>query len=102
MLEDVGYMHGKRICHGDVDPGNFLRNDQGRVLLTDLAMSFDFPPDDIIGHMGFYGKPHYWAPGCCFVPDRETGQPVINPETGNYLGLAFYPTKRDLRRCSIC
>jgi serine/threonine protein kinase len=63
MLEDLEYIHEVHgICHRDVSPGNFLVSGNGRVLLSDLAMSFRMPASGIVNYVGQFGKPPYWIP----------------------------------------
>jgi serine/threonine protein kinase len=63
MLEDLEYIHEVHgICHRDISPGNFLVSRNGRVLLTDLAMSFRIPPGGIVTDVGQFGKPPFWVP----------------------------------------
>jgi serine/threonine protein kinase len=102
MLEDVEYMHEQHgLCHADIDPGNFLLDSRGRVMLSDLAMSFPIPPGDLTEHMGFFGKPPYWAPELFFVTDRDTGEPFRDPTTREHVGRPFYARKRDLWACVV-
>ena len=63
MLEALEYLHEHcGICHRDIKPANFLVNNQGRVLLADLAMTFRMPPSGIVNHIGHFGTPPYWVP----------------------------------------
>jgi serine/threonine protein kinase len=60
ILEDLDYLNRiQGICHRDIKPGNFLISGQGRVLLSDLAMSFQMPPGGIVNHIGRFGTPPY-------------------------------------------
>lgn len=63
MLEDLRYLHDKyEICHRDISPGNFLVTGNGRVVLSDLAMSFRIPPGGFVNYIGRFGKPPFWVP----------------------------------------
>ncbi|KAL3914093.1 MAG: hypothetical protein SGARI_000312 [Bacillariaceae sp.] len=50
ILEDLHY------------PGNFLVSGNGRVLMSDLAMSFVMPPGGMVNHIGLFGTPPYLVP----------------------------------------
>jgi serine/threonine protein kinase len=63
MMEGLEYLHDTcGICHRDIKPANFLVNNDGRVLLADLAMSFMIPPSGIVNHIGHFGTVPYWVP----------------------------------------
>lgn len=63
MLEALEYIHEVHgICHRDISPGNFLVSRDGRVLLTDLAMSFPMPASGVVSNIGRFGKPPFWVP----------------------------------------
>jgi eukaryotic-like serine/threonine-protein kinase len=60
ILEDLYYLNRiNGICHRDIKPGNFLISGNGRVLLSDLAMSFQMPPGGLVNHIGQFGTPPY-------------------------------------------
>jgi serine/threonine protein kinase len=67
LLEAVTHLHETHgICHADILLSNVLiNNNLGRVLLIDLAMSFQIPQDGIATHGGRFGKPPYWLPEIC-------------------------------------
>jgi serine/threonine protein kinase len=63
ILEDLDYIHNQHgICHRDIKPANFLVSGNGRVLISDLAMSFRMPPGGIVNHIGQFGTPPYMVP----------------------------------------
>jgi serine/threonine protein kinase len=41
---------------------NFMINDNGRLVLNDLAMSFKIPPSGIVNHIGRFGTSCYLVP----------------------------------------
>jgi serine/threonine protein kinase len=63
ILEDLDCMHRVHgICHRDLKPANFLVSGTGRVLISDLAMSFIMPPGGFVNHIGQFGTPPYMVP----------------------------------------
>mmetsp|Transcript_36595 Transcript_36595/g.88697 ORF Transcript_36595/g.88697 Transcript_36595/m.88697 type:complete len:383 (+) Transcript_36595:448-1596(+) len=62
ILENLFYLRSHGICHRDLSPDNCMLY-QGRVILTDLAMSFRVPPDnDTVQRSSTFGKPAYLPP----------------------------------------
>jgi serine/threonine protein kinase len=62
MLECLQYIHGRGVCHHDIKPANFLV-DNGRLLLTDFAMSFIIPPGGLVHHGNiWFGTPAMMLP----------------------------------------
>ena len=62
ILENIRYLHDRGICHRDLSPDNCLIY-QGRIVLTDLAMSFRMPSNGgLTTSLGAHGKPAYLPP----------------------------------------
>jgi serine/threonine protein kinase len=63
ILENLHYVNRVQgICHRDVKPANFLVSRHGRVLITDLAMSFKMPEGNFIKDIGQFGTPPFMVP----------------------------------------
>ena len=57
VLENIFYLRQHGICHRDLSPDNCMIY-KGRVVFTDLAMSFRIPPtSSFITPLGGFGKP---------------------------------------------
>jgi serine/threonine protein kinase len=65
ILENIMYLRSHGICHRDLSPDNCLVYN-GRVVLTDLAMSFRIPPSGFVVPLGSFGKPAYLPPEVFF------------------------------------
>jgi serine/threonine protein kinase len=73
LLENLTYLRSKSICHRDLSPDNCMIYN-GRLVLTDLAMSFRIPPPlennngkyGLTTPMGGFGKPAYLPPEVFF------------------------------------
>eukprot|EP00980_Cylindrotheca_fusiformis_P007183 scaffold1514_cov118-Cylindrotheca_fusiformis.AAC.3 len=61
ILENLKYLKSHGICHRDLSPDNCMLYN-GRVLFTDLAMSFVVPPSDTVQVSNTFGKPAYLPP----------------------------------------
>ena len=67
ILENIIYLHDRGICHRDLSPDNCMIYN-GRVVLIDLAMSFQIPvpvpgPGPVLTTpMGGFGKPAFLPP----------------------------------------
>lgn len=64
ILENMEYLHRNGVCHRDLSPDNCMVLGNGRIVFTDLAMSFRIPPGDMTTKIGrgFFGKPAYLPP----------------------------------------
>jgi serine/threonine protein kinase len=65
ILENILYLRSHGICHRDLSPDNCMVY-KGRVVLTDLAMSFRIPPSGFVVPLGAFGKPAYLPPEVFF------------------------------------
>jgi serine/threonine-protein kinase CHEK1 len=65
ILENIMYLRSHGICHRDLSPDNCMVYN-GRVVLTDLAMSFRIPPSGFVVPLGGFGKPAYLPPEVFF------------------------------------
>jgi serine/threonine protein kinase len=62
ILQNLQYLRRHGICHRDLSPDNCMLYN-GRVLFTDLAMSFRVVnPEEFIRETGIFGKPAYQPP----------------------------------------
>lgn len=62
VLENILYLRQHGICHRDLSPDNCMVY-KGRVVFTDLAMSFKIPPTtSFMTPLGGFGKPAYLPP----------------------------------------
>ena len=62
ILENLQYLREHRICHRDVSPDNCMVY-RGRVVLNDLARSFELPPEaSHVYGTDTHGKPPYQPP----------------------------------------
>jgi serine/threonine protein kinase len=63
LLENVRYLQARSIsiCHRDLSPDNCMIY-LGRVVFTDLAMSFRIPNGNLVRPLGGFGKPAYLPP----------------------------------------
>ena len=61
ILKNIQYLQDHGICHRDLSPDNCMVY-QGRIVLTDLAMSFLIPNGGMTAPMGGFGKPAYLPP----------------------------------------
>lgn len=62
VLENILYLRSHGICHRDLSPDNCMIY-KGRVVFTDLAMSFRIPPTtSFMTPLGGFGKPAYLPP----------------------------------------
>ncbi|KAG7372469.1 serine/threonine protein kinase [Nitzschia inconspicua] len=93
MVEILRYLEEHNISHRDIKPANILVHD-GRLLLTDFAMSFVIPMGGIVLHPHVFGTPAFmppehflggayvalqydlWSIGCCWLC-LLTGLPYI-------------------------
>jgi serine/threonine protein kinase len=64
LLENLEYLHSNGVCHRDLSPDNCMVLGNGRIVLTDLAMSFKMPPGGLTTKIGggSFGKPAYLPP----------------------------------------
>ena len=67
ILENIEYLRSHNICHRDLSPDNCMIY-KGRVVLTDLAMSFKINPElgEFVKPLGGFGKPAYLPPEVFF------------------------------------
>lgn len=71
ILENILYLRSYGICHRDLSPDNCMIY-KGRVVFTDLAMSFRMPHSvgidavNIVTPLGGFGKQAYLPPDVCF------------------------------------
>lgn len=66
ILENIIYLRRHGVCHRDLSPDNCMIY-RGRVVFTDLAMSFRFePPNSFMTPLGGFGKPAYLPPEVCY------------------------------------
>lgn len=62
VLENIVYLRNCGICHRDLSPDNCMIYN-GRVVFTDLAMSFKIPVESsLMTPLGGFGKPAYLPP----------------------------------------
>ena len=62
ILENLKYLRDHRICHRDVSPDNCMVY-RGRVVFSDLARSFQLPPEaSHVYGTNAHGKPPYQPP----------------------------------------
>ena len=61
ILQNINYLRQHNICHRDLSPDNCMIY-QGRIVFTDLAMSFRMPDAILTTKMGFFGKRAYLPP----------------------------------------
>ena len=65
ILENILYLRRFGIVHRDLSPDNCMIYN-GRVVFTDLAMSFKVPPSGYVTPLGGFGKPAYLPPEVFF------------------------------------
>ncbi len=62
ILENIIYLRQQGVCHRDLSPDNCMVY-KGRVVFTDMAMSFRIPPSTaFMTPLGGFGKPAYLPP----------------------------------------
>lgn len=63
ILENLHYVNNvHELCHRDIKPANFLVSSNGRILISDLAMSFKMPDGGYVKDIGQFGTPPYMPP----------------------------------------
>ncbi|OQR87508.1 ser/thr kinase [Achlya hypogyna] len=75
IIQGVGYLHARGICHRDIKPDNILLNADGRCHLSDFGCAQVLAPGELVTDTA--GTFEFLAPECC-------------------TGVAFDPFKADI------
>eukprot|EP00929_Paragymnodinium_shiwhaense_P034813 TRINITY_DN188_c0_g1_i1.p1 TRINITY_DN188_c0_g1~~TRINITY_DN188_c0_g1_i1.p1 ORF type:complete len:958 (-),score=194.14 TRINITY_DN188_c0_g1_i1:254-3127(-) len=76
IFQAIAFLHGRRICHRDVKPHNFLvsgslHSDTAKVKLADFGIAVRFQPGKLMKEQ--VGTPAFMAPEMHLLPRRSPG-----------------------------
>lgn len=118
VLENLMYLRQHGVCHRDLSPDNCMIY-KGRVVFTDLAMSFKIPSStSLITPLGGFGKPAYLPPevfhnlpfdayGCdlwsaiVILFNLLTGEILYRQPSPSDLGFRYFVLARGISRTPV-
>ena len=93
LLEVLERVHGQRVIHRDLKPGNVLVDTEGRAILLDFGVAADFDPEGaLVRHTGLVGTPGYLAPEQIFGRQADARTDLFAVGVMLYRTLTGWPS----------